>query len=85
MVGDTLLRHAGTFGYRYETLAREVVARRHVTVSTPWGPVRVKLGERSGEVLHAAPEYEDCAALARSAGVSLARVMGEALGAWHCR
>ena len=82
-VGDALLRNGGTFGYRYETLAREVLARRHVTVPTPWGTVRVKLAERGGEVFHAAPEYEDCAGVARAAGVSLARVMGAALSAWE--
>ncbi len=81
-VGNALLRHGGTLGYRFEILAREVVARRWVSVTTAWGAVRVKLGEREGEVLHAAPEHEDCAALARAAGVSVAAVRGAALAAW---
>ena len=34
---------------------------------------------RAGEVLHAAPEHEDCAALARAFGVPVAEVRGAAL------
>lgn len=81
-VGDALFRHAGTFGYRWERLAREVAARRHVSVTTAWGPVRVKLAEREGRVVHAAVEFEDAAALARAAGVPVAAVMADALAAW---
>jgi hypothetical protein len=81
-VGEALLRHAGTLGYRWSVLPREVAARRFVTVETRWGPVSVKVAEREGRVVHAAPEHEDCAALARAAGVSVAEVRGAALAAW---
>jgi hypothetical protein len=81
-VGDALLRYAGTFGYRWSTLPREVVARSHTSVETPWGPVRVKVAEREGSVLHAAPEHEDCAALARATGRPVAEVRAAALAAW---
>lgn len=73
-VGEALLRHSGSFGYRWSTRAREVVVREHVRVATPWGEVRVKLGVRAGERLHAAPEFEDCAARARAAGVPVGEV-----------
>ncbi len=82
-VGEALLRHAGTLGYRWSTHAREVAARRFVTVRTAWGEVRVKVAERDGRVIHAAPEHEDCAALARAAGVPVAEVRGAALAAWY--
>jgi uncharacterized protein (DUF111 family) len=81
-VGDALLRHAGTLGYRWAVLEREVAARSFVEVPTPWGPVRVKVAERAGRVIHAAPEHEDCAALARAADVPVAEVRGRALAAW---
>lgn len=84
-VGDALLRHGGTLGYRYETLAREVLARRHVTVTTAYGDIRVKLGEREGAALVTAPEYADCAAAALAAGVPVARVYGAALAAYAAR
>lgn len=81
-VGDVLLRQGGTLGYRWTAAAREVLARRHVGVTTPWGEVRVKVGERAGVLLHAAPEHEDVATVAAKAGVSLAEVSAAAWAAW---
>jgi uncharacterized protein (DUF111 family) len=81
-VGEALMRHGGTLGYRWSVHPREVAARRLVAVETPWGAVRVKVAERDGAVIHAAPEHEDCAALARAAGVPVAEVRGAALAAW---
>jgi uncharacterized protein (TIGR00299 family) protein len=81
-VGEALLRHGATFGYRYETLTREVVGRRHVSVDTAFGPIRIKLAERAGSVLFASPEFEDCRAAALAAGVPVAQVFGAALAGW---
>ncbi len=82
-VGDALLRHGRTLGYRWMTLDRDVLARRHVAVTTPFGDVRIKLGEREGAVVHAAPEYADCAACALAANVPVIEVQAAALAAWH--
>lgn len=81
-VGDALFRHGGTLGYRWSAVPREVAARRFVEVETAWGAVRVKLAERDGRIVHAAPEHEDCAALARAHDVPVAEVRGAALAAW---
>lgn len=78
-VGAALLRHAATLGYRWSERDREVLARRHVDVPTPYGVVPVKLGERDGAVWHAAPEFEVCARLAREAGVAVSVVVSAAL------
>jgi uncharacterized protein (DUF111 family) len=51
------------------------------SVETPYGTVRVKIGSLSGEALNAAPEYEDCKALARSKGVPLKAVYQAAMEA----
>lgn len=83
VVGDTLLRRGGTLGYRWTTQRREVLARRHESVETRYGPIRIKLGERAGETLHAAPEFEDCRAAADAAGVPFAEVQAAALAAWR--
>ena len=80
-VGDALLRHSTSFGLRRHRAQREVLDRRHVTVQTAFGAVRVKLGARGGELYQAKPEHEDCARLALAAGVPLARVVEAALGA----
>ena len=84
-IGDVLLRHGATLGYRWSFAARDEVARRVVTVDTRFGLVPMKVGERDGAVLHAAPEYEVCAALARTAGVPVAEVSAAAWAAWGSR
>ncbi|HND32839.1 MAG TPA: nickel pincer cofactor biosynthesis protein LarC, partial [Myxococcota bacterium] len=81
-VGDALLKHSGSFGYRWTGRQREVLERRFEAVETPWGSVRIKLGYRGGTLLHAAPEYEDCATLAAAHGLSWVRVHAAALAAW---
>lgn len=82
VVGEVLLRHGRTLGYRWDTVAREVLGRRFERVRTTWGEVTVKLGERDGEVLHAAPEFEECAVIAAEHAVPVSEVIGAALAAW---
>ena len=72
-----------TFGIRRSTMQRSKLARRHETVQTPFGAIRIKLGERGGEIMTAAPEYEDCAAAAQKANVALREVMQAAQAAWR--
>ncbi len=71
---DLLFAETTTLGVRRRVTQRVVLARRHERVETPWGPVRIKL---AGE--GAAPEYEDCAAIARQAGVPLREVYARAM------
>ncbi len=82
-VEEALLRHGSTFGVRRHRTARRVLDRRHVTVSTPFGAVRIKLGSLDGELLHAAPEFEDVRQRAEEAGVPVARVHDAAIASWH--
>ena len=45
--------------------------------------VRVKIGSRGDEVLNVAPEFDDCDALARQAGVPVKDVMQAAVAAYR--
>jgi uncharacterized protein (TIGR00299 family) protein len=55
-----ILRETTALGVREQIVARTMLARRIETVTTPWGPVRVKwAGARPR------PEYEDLARVAR--------------------
>jgi hypothetical protein len=45
----------------------------------------VKVGTRGGEVVSAAPEYEDCRAAAEKAGVPVRKVMDAARAAYRER
>jgi uncharacterized protein (DUF111 family) len=63
-----------TLGLRVATAERIVEARRIIQIQTKYGPVGVKVSP-SG---NAAPEYEDCRALARSSGIPLKTILAEA-------
>jgi len=78
---DLLFRHGTTFGVRERVTRRTVLARRWVTAATPYGAVRVKLGEWHGDVVTRAPEMDDCVARAEAAGVAPREVYAAALRA----
>jgi pyridinium-3,5-bisthiocarboxylic acid mononucleotide nickel chelatase len=63
-------------------MARECLERETVTVDTPLGQVRIKVARRNGHVLNAAPEFDDCARLARERGVPLKDVQAAATRAY---
>lgn len=69
-----LFDETATFGIRKSVMERSKRSRREQTVSTPWGPVRGKLGWRSGQTPVFTPEFEDCARLAAASGVPLREV-----------
>jgi hypothetical protein len=76
-----MLRETPTLGVRWETMQRLAAAREVVSVATPWGAVRLTRKLLDGAVVASAPEYEDCAALARANQVPLAQVYAAALRA----
>ena len=76
-----IMRETTTLGVRRRAVERHVCERAIVAVDTPLGPVRVKRKRWRDEDLGAAPEYEDCARLAREHGVPLREVYRMALQA----
>lgn len=77
-LAEMVLEQTSAFGVRLESLERVVAPRSQVEVETPWGRVRVKRKLVRGRLV-SAPEYEDCARLARDAGLPLRRVFEAAL------
>ncbi len=74
-----LFQETGTFGIRRQLVSRSIRSRAELTVETPWGEVRGKVGWRgAGDVLFT-PEYEDCARIAREHAVPLREVYQAAL------
>jgi pyridinium-3,5-bisthiocarboxylic acid mononucleotide nickel chelatase len=69
-----LFRETGTFGIRKTQCQRSKLQRESVMVDTPWGPVKAKKGWRACGFTVFAPEYEDCARLARERGVALREI-----------
>ncbi len=73
-VAAAMLRETTTLGVRYSEWSRFKAEREVRTLSTPYGEARVKLKLLDGEVVAAAPEYEDCARIAREHGIALGEV-----------
>ena len=79
---DLLMRQTSTLGMRRSMVDRHVAERALVTVDTHYGPLRVKVKTWRGDVIGAAPEYEDCAAAAQTHAVPLTQVYAAAVAAY---
>jgi hypothetical protein len=69
-----IFRETSTFGLRVLPVERHCLRRSFDSVTTPFGPVRVKIGYWGDEILKVTPEYEECRRLAASKGVPLGRI-----------
>ncbi|MBN1942848.1 MAG: nickel pincer cofactor biosynthesis protein LarC [Phycisphaerae bacterium] len=67
-----------TFGVRRRACGRTKLLRETVSVETPFGPIRVKVGKRDGRVVTAKPEFADCLSAAESHGTSVRNVQAAA-------
>ena len=79
---DILFHESSTLGVRSRREQRRVLSRRHESVATPWGEVRIKVGSVNGTEFQAAPEYEDCRSIAAARNIPLKTVMQEAMQAY---
>jgi hypothetical protein len=76
-----LFANTTTLGLRMRREDRICLERSWKTAHTPWGDVRVKIGTMNGAVTVSSPEFEDCARVAREAGVSALAVYDAAKAA----
>ena len=77
-----LFRETPTLGIRRHPVARTVLLRRNVPVTTPFGPIHVKV--RAGpDGDEGTPEYEECRLAGERAGVSWRVVAGSAIRSWE--
>jgi uncharacterized protein (TIGR00299 family) protein len=83
VMSDLILTETTTLGIRYYETERRVLQRVVEIVETAYGPVKIKVARRGNRTLHFQPEYDDCAGLARDAGVSLIEVQGAASAAYR--
>lgn len=80
-----LFAETTTIGVRYQEMLRECLDREIVAVETTAGVVRFKVARRDGQVLNAAPEFDDCARIAAAKGLPVKDVQALALTAWMNR
>jgi len=74
-----LFRETGTLGVRATPVTKRALEREIVKVETSHGVVAVKVAFLDGEAVTVAPEYEDCARIAREASVAARDVYAEAV------
>jgi len=80
---ELIFRETTTIGLHWRLENKASLAREFAEAQTAWGLVRIKIARwPSGEVANAAPEYEDCRALARKHSVPLKQVMQAAMRAF---
>lgn len=75
---EMLFRETTTLGVRQSTAKRRTLQRESVSVETSLGSIRMKIARLRGQILNAAPEYEDCQKIAAERGVPLKQVLAEA-------
>ncbi|MFN8060056.1 MAG: nickel pincer cofactor biosynthesis protein LarC [Vicinamibacterales bacterium] len=80
-----VFRETTTIGLRYQDARRDCLERRLVSVTTPVGPIRVKVASRAGATLNVAPEFDDCIGAARAHGLATKDVHALALRAYFDR
>ena len=81
-LSEILFRETSTLGLRVMEVSRRCLEREWREVETEYGRVRVKLGLLRGEVVTAAPEYEDCKRLALERGAPVKAVYDAARAAF---
>jgi uncharacterized protein (TIGR00299 family) protein len=80
-VGAILLRETTSIGLRRIPVTRTERPRRMVRVDTAYGAVRIKISEGPFGPPQAKPEFDDCAAAARTHGVPVREVIAAAVAA----
>jgi hypothetical protein len=73
-----LFAETTTLGIRSYEVERRALERSIERVATSYGPIDVKVARLNGTVVNRMPEYEQCRAAARAAGVPLRMVQDAA-------
>lgn len=71
---NLILTETSSLGVREQQMQRSMLPRECITVKTQFGETVVKVSHLPGGGHKYAPEFEDCRALARSAGVPLKEI-----------
>lgn len=78
---DLIFAETTTLGVRTTEWKRTCLQREWISVETPYGAVRVKVARQGGALRTANPEFEECRARAKEAGVPVKLVQAAAAAA----
>ena len=71
---NIIFQESTTFGVREYATKRTILQRRHETVETPYGNIRIKVGSLNGKDITRSPEHSDCVACANKSHVAVRTV-----------
>ncbi|RJQ31818.1 MAG: nickel pincer cofactor biosynthesis protein LarC [Actinobacteria bacterium] len=71
---QTIFEETTTLGVRLSEISRKTAARHIKTISTKLGDVAVKIAKYKDKVINIAPEYEDCAKIAKNNNLPIKKV-----------
>lgn len=75
VISDLIFKETTTLGLRYFPVTCHRLERRFFKVQMgEWGEIAVKAGYQEGKLVQLAPEYEDCAKVAKEWGIPLKEV-----------
>ena len=69
-----LLRETSTLGVRIQQVQRRKAQRVQELITTPLGPILVKVKRLGSRIISATPEYEECQRIAREQNIPLTDV-----------
>ena len=75
---DVIYRETTTLGIRINSVTKDALPREWLEVEVEGHAMRVKLARRGGDVITAAPEYEDAVTVATATGLALREVYARA-------
>lgn len=73
-IARVILRETSTLGVRIIDCDTVHLEKEIISLETPWGQARVKVGRLAGQVLNVSPEYEDCKTIALKHNIPLKEV-----------
>lgn len=78
-VRDIILQETSTLGLRTTPVEKWFLERTWIEVRVEGQTVRAKVAKRGTEILNIAPEYSDCAEVARRTGLPLKQIFQQAI------
>ena len=70
-VDSIIFKETTTLGIRFVPYTVHRLEREFFNIDTEWGEMTIKVGRFSGEIVQIAPEYEECAKVAKENGVPI--------------
>ncbi|MGQ9455560.1 MAG: nickel pincer cofactor biosynthesis protein LarC [Armatimonadota bacterium] len=81
-LSNVLFEETSTLGVRIDYKQRVCLPREFVTVNTRFGPIRVKVARKNGQLVNVQPEYDECRIVAEAHGVPVKLVQSTAIASF---